>query len=141
MWDWGYRGRSPLFFDDGCFQMSDNDRSRRSGVVLEKSYQFLLWLVPLLDNFPNSQKFLLGDRIQGLCTDILEGLVEATYSKNALPHLAATNIRLEKLRFLFRLTHELKLLDARRYEFAARAIDEIGRLVGGWIKASRAVPA
>lgn len=29
----------------------------------------------------------------------------------------------------------------KRYEFAARAIDEIGRLVGGRLKAQRAVPA
>jgi hypothetical protein len=28
---------------------------------------------------------------------------------------------------------------SNRCEFAARAIDEIGRLVGGWRKASRAV--
>jgi len=30
------------------------------------------------------------------------------------------------------------LLDKRRYEYAARSLDEIGRLVGGWIQAHRA---
>lgn len=32
--------------------------------VLEKMHQFLLWLVPTVDRFPRSQKFMLGDRIQ-----------------------------------------------------------------------------
>lgn len=30
-----------------------------------------------------------------------------------------------------------RYLDLKRYEFAARAIDEIGRLIGGWFKAQR----
>jgi hypothetical protein len=118
--------------------MSEIDRSRRSGIALEKCYQFLLWLIPAVEKFPKSQKFLLGDRIQNLALDVQESLIEATYSKNPAPHLAQANLHLEKLRYLFRLSHDLRHLDLRRYEFAARAVDEIGKLVGGWMKASRA---
>jgi hypothetical protein len=42
-----------------------------------------------------------------------------------------------KLRLLFRLSTELQLLDQRRYEHASRGIDEIGRMVGDWIRAHR----
>jgi hypothetical protein len=42
---------------------------------------------------------------------------------------------LEKQRFLLRLAADLRLLDLRRYEHAARCLDETGRLIGGWIKA------
>jgi len=35
-----------------------------------------------------------------------------------------------------RLAHEQRHLDVRRYEHAARTIDEVGRMVGGWAKAS-----
>lgn len=118
--------------------MSKTDRSRSGGIALEKCYQFLLWLVPTVEKFPKSQKFLLGDRIQNLALDVQESLIEATYSKNPAAHLSGANLRLEKLRFLFRLALDLKYLDPRRYEFSARAIDEIGRMVGGWIKATRA---
>ncbi len=48
------------------------------------------------------------------------------------------NLLLEKLRHLVRLAKNLHYLDLRKYEFAARATDEIGRLVGGWMKAGRA---
>lgn len=115
--------------------MTEPNRSRTTGPALEKWYQFLRWLVPTVEKFPKAQKFTLGDRIQSGALDVLERLIEATYSREARPALAAANLGLEKLRFLFRLATDLKLLDLRRYEFAARAIDEVGRLVGGWMKA------
>jgi hypothetical protein len=101
----------------------------------------MLWLIPTVEKFPRSQKFLLDDRMQSAALDILEGLVEATYTRNRLPVLRAVNLKLELLRFSFRLATDLKFLDLRRYEPAARAIDEIGRLVGGWLKLSRGAGA
>lgn len=118
--------------------MRDSDHSRRGGVALEKCYQFLLWLIPTVEKFPKSQKYLLGERIQNLALDVQECLIEATYSKKPAPHLAQANLHLEKLRYLFRLANDLRHFDLRRYEFASRAVDEIGRLAGGWLKASYA---
>ena len=97
----------------------------------------MLWLMPTVEKLPRSQKFLLGGRMQGAALDIIEGLVEATRSRNRSPVLRAVNLKLEQLRYLFRLAADLKFLDLRRYEHAARAIDEIGRLVGGWLRLSR----
>jgi hypothetical protein len=111
--------------------------NRQVSPALERAYQFLAWLIPTLDRFPRRQKFLLGDRIETVALDVLEGLVEATYTRNRGRVLEAVNLKLDKLRFLFRLSTELQLLDQRRYEHASRGIDEIGRLVGGWIKAHR----
>ena len=112
------------------------DNARRTGPALEAHRQFLKWLVPTVEKFPRSQKFMLGDRIQGTALDVLEALIEATYTRDRRTHLARANLGLEKLRFFCRLAHEQRHLDARRYEHAARAIDEVGRLVGGWAKAS-----
>ncbi len=117
------------------------DNARQTGVALEKAYQFVVWLVPTVEKFPRAQKFLLGDRIQSAALDILEGLVEATYTRNRAPVLRSVNLKLEKLRLLIRLASDLQILDLRRYEHAARTIDEIGRLVGGWLKASHAPEA
>ncbi|MCP4937066.1 MAG: diversity-generating retroelement protein Avd [bacterium] len=111
--------------------------ARRTGPALEAHYQFLKWLIPTLDKFPRSQKFLLGDRIENLALDILENLVDATYTRERKAYLARANLGIEKLRFLVRLSHELKYLDNRRYEHAARSLDETGRLIGGWMKADR----
>ena len=114
------------------------DNARRTGPAVEAHQQFILWLVPTIEKFPRSQKFLLGDRIQSTALDVLEALIEATYTRDRRGHLARANLGLEKLRVFFRLATDLKHLDVRRYEYAARSIDEIGRLVGGWAKAHAA---
>ncbi len=101
-------------------------------------YRFMLWLIPTVEKFPRSQKFLLGDRIQSTALDVLERLVEATYTKARRPALLQANLGIEKLRLLFRLATEMRYLDLRRYEHAARSLDEVGRLIGGWLKADHA---
>jgi hypothetical protein len=50
------------------------EAAKQSGIALENAYQFMLWLMPKVEKFPRSQKFLLGDRLQGAALDILEGL-------------------------------------------------------------------
>lgn len=112
--------------------MSDN--ARRTGPALEAHHQFMLWLMPVVDKLPRVQKFLLGDRIQSTAMDVLEALIEATYTQNRRGHLSRANLGLETLRHFFRLAVELRHLDERRYEHAARSLDEIGRLVGAWTK-------
>ena len=56
-------------------------QAQRTGPALETMYQFLLWLVPAVEKFPRRQKFLLGDRIQTTALDVLERLIEATYTR------------------------------------------------------------
>jgi hypothetical protein len=60
------------------FSQEPADHGRRTGPALEATYRFILWLVPTVEKFPRSQKFLLGDRIQSTALDVLEGVVEAT---------------------------------------------------------------
>lgn len=114
------------------------DNARRTGPAVEAHFQFLAWLVPTIEKFPRSQKFTLGDRIETTALDVLEALIEATYTRDRRAHLVRANLGLEKLRVLFRLATELRYLDLARYEHAARALDDIGRLVGGWAKAHAA---
>jgi len=39
--------------------------------ALTRTYDLLLWIIPALEKFPKSQKFLLGDRIETLLLDII----------------------------------------------------------------------
>jgi hypothetical protein len=114
------------------------DNSRRTGAAIEAHYQFLAWLMPTIEKFPKSHKFTIRDRIQAISFDVLEALIEATYTRERLQHLRQANLGIEKLRFLLRLATDLRLLDRRRYEHAARTLDETGRLIGGWMKAHNA---
>ena len=86
------------------------DAARRTGPALEAMYRFVLWLVPTVERFPRSQKFLLGDRLQATALDVLERLIDATYTRARGPHLAAANLGIEKLRYLCRLAKDLAAL-------------------------------
>ncbi len=114
------------------------DKARATGPALEAMHGFILWLIPTVEEFPRSQKFLLGDRIQSTALGCLERLIEATYSRGREPLLGEANIAIQKLRMLFRIAYELRCVDARRYEHSARNLDEVRSLVGGWMKAHRA---
>lgn len=57
------------------------NRARTTGAALEAHYRFILWPVPTVERFPRNRKFLLGDRIQITALEVLERLIEATYSK------------------------------------------------------------
>ena len=80
--------------------MSDN--SKRTGPAVEAHYQFLTWLMPTVEKFPRTHKFTIGDRIEIAALDVLEALIEATYSRDRLQHLQQANLGIEKLRFLLR---------------------------------------
>ena len=112
--------------------------ARRGGPALEAAYQWLLWLTPAVEKFPRNFKFTLGDRTMATAIEVLDHLISATYSRDRLARLSAANLALERLRFFMRLASDLRIIDLRRYEHSARLTDEVGRLIGGWIKADRA---
>jgi len=105
--------------------------------VIPKTYDMIVWIIPRLKQFPRDQRFLLGDRIQTAAVDVLCLLVEANYSRERARILRKANLELEKLRYLVRIASDLHYLSARRYQHLAGRIDEVGRMVGGWIKARR----
>ena len=48
--------------------------------------------------------------------------------------LTTENLILEKLRFLWRVVHERRFISAQQHQFVCLKLDEIGRMIGGWIK-------
>jgi hypothetical protein len=102
--------------------------------AITKLYDLILWIIPKLQEFPRSQKFLLADRIECILLDILGHLIDAAYTKKKEAPLRTANLSLEKLRYLIRLSKDLKLLNLKSYEFISKAIDGIGSSVGGWLK-------
>src|SRR5260221_11839424 len=68
------------------------DNSKRTGAAVEAHYQFLTWLIPTIKKFPRSHKFAIGDRIEIAALDVLEALIEATYTKERTQHLRSANL-------------------------------------------------
>jgi hypothetical protein len=103
-------------------------------LVITKTYDFILWSCHHTSRFPRNHRFVLGERIECKLYDLLENLIKARYTRQRQPLLEQANLILEILRFQMRLAKDLQCLKTNSYAFAAKAIDEIGRLVGGWLK-------
>ncbi len=102
--------------------------------VIQKSYDFVKWFVPILNKLPRDHRFSLGDRMITELYELLEGLLKARYSKNKLPQLADLNTQLDILRYQTRLLYDFELISVKRYEYINQQLQGIGRELGGWIK-------
>ncbi len=109
----------------------------KSPQIIAKMYDLLLYLVPQVSKFPRSQRYLLGERLELACFDVLELLIEAAYSREKTPLLHRANVTLEKARYYVRLCKDLKLVSLHRYEVVSKMLNDVGVQLGGWIKQQR----
>lgn len=113
-----------------------NDEIADLAVVVQKAYEFNLWMLPHAEKFPRTYRFSLGQNLVQGSLGLLMNLVDATYqSRNTAP-LAAAMRDINRVRFLVRLSKDLHVLDLKSYEFASGLLDEIGRMTGGWWKSA-----
>jgi hypothetical protein len=117
--------------------MMPGKENRQTAVVVERTYDFLLWLLPKVEKFPRSFRFTVGDRAAGVGLDLLLVLVEAAYTPEKAQLLEAASRHANGLRYLLRLAKDLKLLPLDSYGFGAERLDEIGRMIRGWEKSVR----
>lgn len=99
-----------------------------------KWYKTLDWIMDRTEGFPKSVRFSLSGKIMNLSLELLEGIIEAIYTKQRLHILETLNIRVEKLRILFRICHDRRYISIRQYEFISDELNETGRMLGGWVK-------
>lgn len=94
------------------------------------------WSLDRTASLPKSHRFTFGERVDRLTLDCLEFIIEAIYSsrteKPAL--LRRVNLNLEKLRVLWRLICDRRWISQQQLLFVSQRLDEIGRMVGGWLK-------
>ena len=106
--------------------------------IIQKTYDLILWYVPVINRLPRDFKFTLGNRITEELYDLLDNLIAARYQSKKLALLESLNTPLDRLRFQTRLLHNFDLIDLRRYEQAAKRINSIGGDLGNWIKQQKA---
>ena len=76
-------------------------------VVITKTYDLILWSCNHTSRFPRQHRFVLGERLERNLYDLLETLIRAKYQRVRAALLEAANLKLEILRFQFRLAKDL----------------------------------
>ncbi|MBV6395969.1 MAG: hypothetical protein HFACDABA_01557 [Anaerolineales bacterium] len=102
--------------------------------IFAKTSNFLLWMMDHTENFPKSERFRLGKRIEDAAFDFYEELIRAVKGIEKRRILLQADLELDKLRLYLRLAHQRKLTNHPQYLFAAESLTEIGKLLGGWLK-------
>ncbi len=99
------------------------------------TYKLLQYLYNLTQQFPRSYKYSLGENIIDLTWQVLDSIIEA----NILPNnekagmIRKSSAAFDKLKIRLRLSHELKLINDRRYAFIIQENEEIGKMLSGWL--------
>ena len=105
--------------------------------IFARTYDLLRWLLPMTVKFPRHQRFVLAEAVQRTALRFQERLIEAARAPEPIPVLEQADTDLTKLRLYLRLCRDLELMNVGQYEHAARMVNEVGRLLGGWFKSAR----
>ena len=103
--------------------------------IIQKTYDLIIWYIPILNRLPKAHRFALGERIVNNLYDLLEELIQARYAKNdKLTRLQSINTQLDILRYQTRLLYDFELISAQRYKYINQQLNKIGIDLGSWIK-------
>ncbi len=103
-----------------------------------------------LNHFPTHERHGLALKIRNTAYDLYDLIVEAQKRYHKKTTLTNLDIKHEQLRMQVRLAFELgyfghpksdkitqEQLNTKRYLSISMKVDEIGKIIGGWIKSSR----
>ena len=103
-----------------------------------------------LNHFPRHEKYGLCQQIRNSMYEVYDLIIESEKRYHKKTTLTNLDIRHEQLRMLFRLAFELDYFKyhnskgerseaeyRRRYLAVNGLIDEVGAMIGGWIKSER----
>ena len=105
-------------------------------VIFSRSFDLLTWLLPAADKFPKAQRFVVTQRLTGAALDMQEALFHANARRRGerLACLRDADAHLDVLRLSLRLAYHWKGLSSGQHEHVSKMVEEIGRLLGGWLR-------
>ena len=102
--------------------------------IFIKSFETLQWILEHTSKFPKHQRFVMAKRIEEAALSFHDDLVWATKTQRKREALTGADYHLQRLRIYNRLSMNLKLLSFGQYEYLACELDQLGKMLGGWMK-------
>lgn len=106
-------------------------------MLLQKIQDMMEYAYVALRQFPKSEKYAMATDIKHSMNMILHYAVEARkhyYKKTTLQNM---DVEIATLRLYIRLSYRLRFIDIQKYEVWSKMVDEIGKMLGGWLKTVR----
>ena len=104
--------------------------------IFSKSYDLYKALYGYRTAIPKQDRYALWQKCENLVLEIIENLLIASQltKEEKLPKLEKISLELNTLRIFIRLAKEIKAIDNKKYVTLQANLDEIGKMLGGWIK-------
>ena len=106
--------------------------------IFNRAYAFLKWLFNHTGKFPKSHRFSVAVKLENTILELIELITTANMRRNKLDFLVRADEKLLYLKILSRLSYELQFINVKSYEYAAKELVEMGRMMGSWIKQQQA---
>jgi len=116
--------------------MPDFHTSWQDTPIFTKTYGLYKNFYSNLSSFPRKDRYTLGQKCETVLLNLLEAIILASNlsKQEKLPVLRQASIKVDLLRVFFKLGKDLKIIDNKKYIEFENSINEIGKMVGGWIK-------
>ena len=104
--------------------------------IFKKAYELYKTFHGLRNTVPKADRHSLWQRVEQSAISIIEQLFVASGrgKDGKLFPLEQASVQLNLLRILVRLAKDTKVIDQKKYALIQQSIDEIGRMLGGWIR-------
>lgn len=104
--------------------------------IFKKTYNLYKLLHEYRRLVPKQDRFTLWQKCEEAILDVIQGIIKASsLSKTTkMPTLDDTSLHLNVTRVFIRLMKDTKVLDQKKYIALEGEVDEIGRMLGGWIR-------
>lgn len=106
-------------------------------IIFKKTYDLMLYLWPFVNKLPKTDKYVFGDKIKEINLEMIDNIIVISKycnKGNIKEYLLKLDINKERLQIYIRMCYDLKHIDKRRYIYISGLINEIGKIIGGWIK-------
>ena len=104
--------------------------------ILQKIYDMLAYGQICLKQFPKHEKHVLTSDIRSTMYRMLELTIRANKKYHKKTTLQDLDIEIEVLRTFLRLSLDNHYMNIHKYEVWTKMISEIGKMLGGWMKAT-----
>lgn len=105
--------------------------------IAQKIEEMIRYGYGAVRHFPKSERHVLSQELRHRMWRILQLAVTAGKRYHKKTTLQDLDIEIELMRRQLRLCQELGALPFKKYEVWSKHLDEVGRMLGAWIKSSR----
>jgi len=99
-------------------------------ILYQKYNDFVKYIFPIIERFPNKEKFALCTQIKNHCYSIIQNIIDVHRVKSKYPIFYKIDGQLVFLRWLLRHSHERGYLCHHSFEVSVKMVDEIGKITG-----------